>query len=212
MKNGNARETSTLRILQIVAAFALVSAVAAAVPHKAYAQPETVPEVPVDIVVPEGNTLFIVGHAVGTQNYICLPAGSVFSWILFGPQATLFDGGDKQVMTHFISPNPDEAGTLRATWQHSRTTSAVWGQAVAVSTDPLYVAQGAIPWLRLQVVGSEDDPTGDHRLTSATFIQRLNTVGGSAPTTGCALATDVGKRVFVPYAADYFFYRAAARP
>jgi hypothetical protein len=39
-----------------------------------------------------------------------------------------------------------------------------------------------------------------------TFIQRVNTVGGLAPSTGCANAADVGKKAFVPYTADYFFF------
>jgi len=36
----------------------------------------------------------------------------------------------------------------------------------------------------------------------------LNTNGGSAPTTGCALSGDVGKQALVPYSADYFFFRS----
>ncbi|MBV8865630.1 MAG: DUF3455 domain-containing protein [Acidobacteriaceae bacterium] len=44
-------------------------------------------------------------------------------------------------------------------------------------------------------------------MTKTTFIQRLNTGGGSAPATGCAVATDVGKQTLVPYSADYFFFR-----
>ncbi len=43
-------------------------------------------------------------------------------------------------------------------------------------------------------------------MTEITFIQRLNTAGGSAPATGCSVATDVGRKAFVPYRADYFFY------
>ncbi|PYR41378.1 MAG: hypothetical protein DMF95_31190 [Acidobacteria bacterium] len=45
-------------------------------------------------------------------------------------------------------------------------------------------------------------------LTEATFVQRLNTAGGVAPSTGCSGPTDVGNEAFVPYTADYFFYRA----
>jgi uncharacterized protein DUF3455 len=59
------------------------------------------------------------------------------------------------------------------------------------------------------VVGSEDEPTGGDKLTAATFIQRLNTVGGAAPSTGCSDSTNLGARVYVPYTADYFFYREA---
>lgn len=31
----------------------------------------------------------------------------------------------------------------------------------------------------------------------------------SAPSIGCTSSTDVGKKVFAPYTADYFFYKAA---
>jgi hypothetical protein len=158
---------------------------------------------------PAGNKAFLEGHAIGTQNYICLPSGAAFAWILFGPQATLFNDEDKQIITHFLSANPDEAGVARATWQHSGDTSAVWGLAVETSSDANFVAPGAIPWLRLQVVGAEDGPNGGHKLSATTVIQRLNTAGGIAPATGCVQATDVGKRALVPYTADYFFYKAA---
>jgi hypothetical protein len=103
----------------------------------AYADHVTPPPVPANIQVPAGNTAFLEGHAVGTQNYICLPCpnastpptmvcpASGFAWILFTPQATLFNDADKQVTTHFFSPNPFENDTVRATWQHSRDTSTV---------------------------------------------------------------------------------------
>ena len=59
------------------------------------------------------------------------------------------------------------------------------------------------------MVGAQDGLTGGHKLTATTFIQRLNTSGGIAPSMGCAALTDVGKRALVPYTADYFFYKAA---
>jgi Protein of unknown function (DUF3455) len=121
----------------------------------------------------------------------------------------LFNDKDRQIITHFLSPNPDESGMARATWQHSRDTSTVWAMAIASSSDLNFVESGAIPWLLLQVVGAEPGPTGGDKLTGTTFIQRLNTSGGIAPSTGCAQSTDVGKKAFVPYTADYFFYKAA---
>ena len=39
-------------------------------------------------------------------------------------------------------------------------------------------------------------------------IQHLNTLGGVAPFTGCAGPGDVRGAAFVPYEADYFFYKA----
>jgi hypothetical protein len=132
------------RILSIACVTALDVAFMATLPQPARAQPVTPPPVPDNIQVPLGNEVFLVGHAVGTQNYVCLPSGSAFNWTLFTPQATLFDRRHRQVATHFFSPNPDESDNIRATWQHSRDTSTVWGQTLDSSSDPNFVAPGAI--------------------------------------------------------------------
>jgi hypothetical protein len=156
------------------------------------------------------------GSATGTQNYVCLPSATGYAWKLFGPQATLFltfkifnTEARQQIITHFLSSNPDENGTARPTWQSSLDTSAVWGKARPPVTDPNYVAPGAIPWLLLDVVGSEAGPTGGNMMTPTKFIQRLNTAGGVAPPGGCAQSTDVGAVTLVPYSADYYFYKAS---
>lgn len=174
------------------------------------------PPVPPNLQAPEGNAAFLEGHAVGTQNYICLPFASGFSWTFFSPQATLFTNlkwirGDfrQQIITHFLSPNPFENGTPRATWQSSFDTSAVWGKSVASTSDANFVAPDAIPWLLLQVVGAQRGPTEGVTLTQTTFIQRLNTSGGVAPSTGCSGAANIGSTALVPYTADYFFYKAS---
>ena len=203
MKNDKAQTTQTTRRLVLAVAFTV------SLLQPVYAADIVLPPVPPDLQVPAGNKTFREGHAMGTQNYICLPSGSSVAWTFFGPQATLFNDKDRQIITHFLSPNPDESGMARATWQHSRDTSTVWAMAIASSSDPNFVESGAIPWLLLQVVGAEPGPTGGDKLTGTTFIQRLNTSGGIAPSTGCAQSTDVGKRAFVPYTADYFFYKAA---
>jgi hypothetical protein len=208
------------RILLSACATALAVAFTVSPPQPAHADYVTPPPVPANIQVPAGNTAFLEGHAVGTQNYICLPCpnpitptamcpASGFAWTLFTPEATLFNDADKQVTTHFFSPNPVENGTIRATWQHSRDTSAVWGGRAIPSSDPAFVAPGAIPWLLLPVAGTQEGPTGGDTLTATTFIQRLNTSGGVAPSAGCSMSTDVGARAFVPYTADYFFYQGA---
>ena len=138
------------------------------------------PAVPAELEVPTAHTVFLRARAVGTQNYICLPTESDFSWAFFGPQATLFKFRG-QIITHFLSPNPDEDDLPRATWQHSRDTSSVWAMAVATSSDPAFVRPGAIPWLLLEVVGAEPGPNGGTRLTETAFIQRIRTSGGLAP-------------------------------
>ena len=47
-------------------------------------------------------------------------------------------------------------------------------------------------------------------MIKTTFVQRLNTKGGSAPADGCLVSSDVGKQALVPYTADYYFFRADA--
>lgn len=178
-------------------------------PGVGHAQTVTPPIVPAGLDAPAPNQSFLVGHAVGTQNYVCAPSRSIgrVAWTLFTPEATLFDEGREQLITHFFSPNPAEGRTVRATWEDSGDTSTVWARAIAASTDPDFVKPNAVAWVLLEVVGSRTGPTGGNRLSATTFIQRVNTVGGAAPSTGCSLPTDIGRTAFMPYTADYFFYR-----
>jgi hypothetical protein len=172
-----------------------------------------VPDVPATHAVPDGNVVFLETRAYGTQNYICLATPTGVAWKFLGPQATLFistPAFQQQIATHFLSANPDEQGLPRPTWQHSLDTSSVWGRVMGQPlTDPNYVAPGAIPWLLLEAAGTADGPTGGTLLSRTTYIHRVNTEGGVAPATGCTAAAQVGTVALVPYATDYFFYRAA---
>jgi Protein of unknown function (DUF3455) len=183
----------------------LALALTIALPNSARAQGVTPPPVPTDIQVPEGNQAFLIGHGDGTQNYVCSPGKSVGQvvWTLFTPRATLFDDDGGQLTSHFFSPNPGEVNNpVRATWQDSQDSSTVWAKANAsVVVDPT-----AVPWVLLEVVGKEVGPTGGATLFG-TFIQRVNTVGGIAPTTGCDTTSDLGAKAFMPYTADYVFYK-----
>lgn len=185
----------------------------------AMAQPATMaaPQVPANLRVPDGHVLYLKAHAQGTQNYICTPGAGGAAWKLFGPQATLFISfpwlrGEviQQIATHYPSANPSEGGLARPTWQHSFDTSAVWGKAVASSTDPAFVEQGAIAWLLLEAAGTRRGPMGGMALSQTTYIQRVNTSGGSAPGTGCDDSLH-GATVMVPYQTDYLFYQAERR-
>ena len=205
-------------------ATALLAALSLLSVAEATAEPVNPPPVPDNIRIPAGNRAFLVGHALGTQNYSCLPAGvdsagdPRYAWTLFTPQATLFAHNHKEITTHYCRPNPYEPspspltdGPIRATWQDSKDTSIVWGKVVPgdSSSDSAYVMAGAIPWLRITVVGAEEGPTGGDTLKPTTYLHRVNTTGGVAPATGCASLADVGKQAFVPYTADYYFYRKA---
>jgi hypothetical protein len=208
LKSNLLRTIGRLSVIGMVLAGVVAMVFAVSSPQPAYADNDiTPPPVPSNLQVPAGNVAFLVGHAVGTQNYVCLPSGAGFRFVLFTPQATLFGEDGGQVITHYFSPNPFEGGTIRATWQHSRDTSTVWAklhQDGSATLDP-----NAIAWLLLDVVKGKNGPTGGDKLTETTFIQRLNTTGGLAPSTGCASLADVGNQAFVPYTADYFFYRQA---
>jgi hypothetical protein len=190
-------------------------------------------QAPPAITPPAGNVLFMTAHATGTQNYICQPStsGDGTTWVFFSPQATLsiplLAHFDQQVITHFLSPIPETTSSPEAsctlstetnevscpTWQSSLDSSAVWGGKIGsinAGTDPICPNTGSIPCLLLNAVATkrgEGTPGDSGILTKTTYVQRLNTNGGSAPTASCK----VGDQALVPYTADYSFYTAARR-
>ena len=200
---------------------------------QASAQKIATPATPDQITPPTGNTAFLVGHAKGTQGYVCLPTApgaATASWTVNGgrPEATLFAtvfGQDFQIITHFLSPDTHPNGNASnpvpfgsATWQ-GFDTSRAWAQvfngpdgkpaSIPAGSDASCPNTGSIACLLLTSIGNDKGPTGGKLLADTTFVQRLNTKGGLAPNTGCSVATDVGKQALVPYTADYFFFRGA---
>jgi hypothetical protein len=199
----------------------------------AEAQKITPPATAAAITPPAGNSAFLVGHAVGTQGYVCLPTSTGVSWAVNGsrPEAILSASPFGQKMkntkkarkghfeiTHFLSPdiNPNEFAPTplpfgSPTWRSSVDGSIVWAKAltppVVSGSDASCPNSGAIPCLLLQSIGSQDGPTGGKFMTQTTFIQRLNTNGGSAPAGDCSTSADMGKQRLVPYTADYYFFR-----
>jgi hypothetical protein len=172
----------------LTAALALL----ALMPGLAYAAKPSPPSVPAAIQVPAGNVPFLLGHATGTQNYTCQQSSTGFAWTLVAPSATLVDDQGKQIMTHYAGP----------TWQ-AKDGSKVVGARV----DGVTVSPSAIQWLLLRATSTTPGPDGGDRLTGTTFIQRVNTTSGVAPTSGCD-AANVGAARSVSYTSDYFFYKA----
>ena len=163
------------RILRVACATALAVGFMVSLPQPAQAQKITPPPVPAGIEVEAGNEVFLLGHGVGTQNYVCAPCDTTkpnctlgVAFTLFTPQATLFDDQGGQLTTHFFSPNPLEHGIIRPTWQDSRDTSTVWASLVKSAT----VRADSIAWLLLNVkdTGTQAGPAGGNRLTKTTFI------------------------------------------
>jgi len=221
---------------RFIAAMTLACSTGLLLPALHGAQPDLKPPVvPAAIQVPAGNTAYILGHATGTQGYICLPTSTgSYAWSKTGslsgpsnnsrPEAILIGANNKEIITHFLSPNPQETspnpsenGQPRPTWQSVVDNSMVWGNklgSITAGTDPSCPNTGAISCLLLQTVGSQAGNTGGTRLSMTTYIQRLNTNGGSAPASPqsgcaecCAVSTDVGNQLLVPYTADYWFYQ-----
>src|SRR5215471_7752415 len=106
--NQQQRNSTRLRPLSVAAlalGFAFIMAPGAG------AQSLTPPATPTGITPPVGNTLFLVGHALGTQGYVCLPdaaGASTASWTAKAarPEATLFQtvfGQTFQIITHFLT-------------------------------------------------------------------------------------------------------------
>jgi hypothetical protein len=92
MLKSNVLDKQTTRLLLLIAcAVALAVAFVVFLPQPAQADAVKPPPVPANIQVPADSKLFLVGHAVGTQNYVCLPSDSGVRFVLFTPQATLFD-------------------------------------------------------------------------------------------------------------------------
>ena len=170
----------------LLAAAAVALGVALVAPQGATATPAP-PPVPQDIAVPAGNVLSGMGHAEGFQIYTCQAAG----WTLQQPMAVLTQGGHKPFALHYGGP----------TWMAMDGSAVV---ATRAGTAPAPTA-GAIPWLLLSA--SPANGSADGTLSGTTFIQRLNTAGGTAPASGCD-ANHLGATAPVFYTADYYFYRA----
>jgi hypothetical protein len=152
---------------------------------------KTPPPVPAAIAVPDGNKLAFDFDALGVQIYTCQQVGASYGWVLKAPRATLFNRGGQVAGTHYAGP----------TWEADDGSKVVGTKVGAFVADT-----SAIPWLLLKAVSHEVDG----RMAKVTFIQRLYTAGGLAPTDPAKIcdAGHVGSVEEVDYAATYFFYEA----
>ena len=149
------------------------------------------PSVPDNLKVPDGNKVAFRAYAVGVQIYVCTQSATdptQFTWVFKAPEAVLFadSAGHGEVAIHYGGP----------TWE-SNSGSKVVGAVLERAPVP-----GTIPWLLLRATSEE----GPGIFEGITYIQRLNTAGGAAPTTNCD-AEHVGQEAHVPYTAEYCFYR-----
>jgi hypothetical protein len=142
------------------------------------------------LAVPEGNQLAFFFDALGVQIYSCQATASGHAWTFVAPEASLFNPRGKLVVKHFGGP----------TWQSVADGSKV----VATKVDEFTDDPASIPELLLIASSHE----GKGVMADVTYIQRLETVGGIAPTSTCD-AVNAGATARVPYSSTYYFYRKA---
>lgn len=149
-------------------------------------------ETPAALNPPADATLKVALAARGVQIYVCAApaAGGAPAWTLKAPHAVLSQGNGEEAAIHFAGPSWQALDGSLVTG--ARTASAPGSDAAA------------IPWLLLKAATN----VGAGLFSDVTWIQRLDTVGGVAPATGCD-ATHVDAQVLVPYTANYFFYKTA---
>src|SRR3954470_3527886 len=140
------------------------------------------------IAAPEGNSVAFRVFAVGVQIY----RWDGTNWVFVAPEATLYADAEHngQVGTHFGTP----AGPG---WQSNDGSRVVEQRVDGCTPDPT-----AIQWLLLRTISRQ----GPGIFHDVTYVQRLNTVGGIAPSTPGAT---VGDQIRIPYTANYFFYRGS---
>jgi hypothetical protein len=139
--------------------------------------------VPAGLQPPAGNVLTAQFVASGVQVYQCT-AGA---WVFLEPAANLlgYVTGTSSIQTaiHYKGP----------TWESTTDGSLVQGMTVASSPVP-----GSIPQLLLKATANR----GTGIFGTVTYINRLDTSGGAAPTGSCTSGQTAG----VPYSARYLFY------
>ena len=143
-----------------------------------------------DKLTPRANeSVAMIVPAKGVQIYECRAKkdqAGTYEWAFVAPEADLFDITGKKIGRHYAGPHWEST-------DGSKIAGTVKERANAPRGD-------AIPWLLL--VAKSVGPQGS--FSKITSIQRVNTVGGVAPKTGCAQST-VGTTARIPYAADYYF-------
>lgn len=148
--------------------------------------------VPEALRVPPSQKLLLKTSADGFQIYRCSMSSTDstrFEWAFVAPEADLFDSSGKKIGKHYGGP----------TWELN-DGSMVVGEVKAKDNGP---DARAIPWLLL---AAKSGPSPG-LLGQVQSIQRIATVGGKAPASGCT-ADQAGQEARVGYKASYLFYVA----
>ncbi|MDX8029812.1 DUF3455 domain-containing protein [Lentzea sp. BCCO 10_0856] len=137
------------------------------------------------VQVPAGQQLVGEYQATGVQTYSCANN----AWKGLEPAATLVDKDSKPIILHSRGP----------VWVSTVDGSAVEAAPVDGAKNDI---KGAVPELLLKTKTAR----GDGLFGKVTYVQRLATEGGVAPSGGC----QAGAQISVPYKALYTFFAPAA--
>jgi Protein of unknown function (DUF3455) len=174
------------------ASAALVSLLAACASMTPMKPQYTQENLPAAVQVPSGHRVAMETVGMGDITYQCSPKKDMtgqFEWVFVGPDARLNDRSGQQVGKYYGPP---------ATWE-SMDGSKLTATQIAMAPN----GSGNIP---TQLVKA-NPAMGSGAMTGVTYIQRVNTLGGVAPTSACA-ADNAGTKQVVKYQADYIFYKA----
>jgi hypothetical protein len=186
-----------VRRLSVAVPIAFVSALVACGGESATSAPASaagpkppIPEAPESLRPPPGEVLAVKAVAQGTQNYECRAGdGGTFAWKLVAPEAELADSSGKRIGHHYAGPTWESVDGSKVVGEVKTRVDAPDGQA--------------IQWLLLKAKMT----SGSGVFAKVTSVQRLDTVGGLAPSTGCD-AQHPGAKQNVGYSATYYFYAA----
>ena len=195
----------TMRTLTIIASLSLVilsctknetgnlqTATNNEVSGSAAVVPSSCAPIPSDLQPPAGNKFAFQTFATGAQIYQVQRSTAdpnVFVWVNIAPSAKLYAKSDytNQVGIHYAGPS----------WEFTKGPFKN-EKVVATKVKPVIVDSTAVPWLLLKAVDSLSSPGN-----KITYIQRICTTGGLAPTTP---AVNLGDTQNIPYTATYLFY------
>jgi len=166
----------------VVAAALLIGCAGAETPVAAVSVPEP-------IKARAGESLARVVPAKGVQIYECRAVKDktgVWEWAFVAPDAELFDTRGNRIGKHYAGPKWEAA-------DGSIVSATVQGRADAPKSSDIS---------RLLLNATASGPQGS--FSKVTGIQRVNTVGGIAPSMPCG-AANAGAQARVPYTADYYF-------
>ncbi len=147
---------------------------------------------PAEVKVPPGNRVAMETVGVGEITYQCRAkqgSANAYEWAFAGPKARLNRRDGTTVGSYYGPPT---------TWE-STDGSKITGTQVAVAP----AGPGNIPY---QLVKT-NPAMGKGAMTGVTYIQRLETQGGVAPTLPCGPG-NAGENKIVQYQADYIFWSA----